>query len=127
MDWKKYGVMCGLLLAVGCGGENNQPAPSVAPVAPVKSGQVSEQQLGEQWPLTVPSGRVSCVLNSGGGKAVTFISPDGKEYALNGTAKGPGKLLPIEGIWKPDPTNPPAKKNIGVLIDEGLKLCPGAK
>jgi hypothetical protein len=127
MKWKKYGVICGLLLVVGCGSENNQPAPSVAPVAPVKSGQVSEQQLGEQWPLTVPSGRVSCVLNSGGRESVTFISPDGKEYALNGIAKGPGKFLPIEEIWKPDPTNPPAKKNIGVLIDAGLELCPGAK
>ena len=118
MNWKKYGIMCGLLLAVGCGGENSQPV-----VPQVKSAPVSEQQLGEQWPLTVPSGRVSCAL----GTVVTFISPDGKEYALNGTAKGRGKFLPIEGIWKPDPTNPPAKKNIGVLIDEGLKLCPGAK
>jgi hypothetical protein len=125
MNWKKYGVVCGLLLAVGCGGENSQPVPSVAPVAPqVKSAPVSEEQLKDQWPLTVSSGRVSCVLNSGGGKVVTFISLDGKEYSLNGTASGSGKFLPIEGIWKPDPTNPPAKKNIGALIDEGLKLCP---
>jgi hypothetical protein len=74
MNWKKYGVVCGLLLAVGCGGEISQPVPSVAPVAPqVKSAPVSEEQLKDQWPLTVSSGRVSCVLNSGGGKVVTFI------------------------------------------------------
>ena len=126
MNWKKYGVVCGLLLVVGCGGEQTPPpAPSVAPAAPqVKSAAVSEAQLKDQWPLTVSSGQVSCVVNPGGGKVVTFIASDGKEYSLNGTAKGSGKFLPIEEIWKPDPTNPPAKKNIGVLIDEGLKLCP---
>ncbi|MCU0540742.1 MAG: YebY family protein [Oscillatoriaceae cyanobacterium Prado104] len=56
--------------------------------------------------------------------AVTFIAPDGKEYALNGTASGSGYFSPIDSIQKPDPTNPPAKKDIGPLISEGLKLCP---
>ncbi|MEG4004917.1 DUF2511 domain-containing protein [Microcoleus sp. Pol11C1] len=110
MNWKKYGVLCELLLAVGCGGE--------------KGSSVSQEQFAKQWPLTVPSGRVSCVLNSGGGKVVTFITLDGKEYSLNGTVSGSGKFLPIESIRKPDPTHPPAKKNIGALIDKGLKLCP---
>jgi len=56
--------------------------------------------------------------------AVSFIAPDGKEYALNGTASGSGYFLPINGIQQADPTNPPAKKSIGTLISEGLKLCP---
>jgi len=109
MNWKKYAVVMMLLLATGC--EN-----------PKKYKGVSQEESGETWPLTVPNGQVSCVRNFG--KVVTFISLDGKEYALNETAKGLRHFLPIEEIWKPDPTNPPAKKDIGVLIDEGLKLCP---
>ncbi|MEG4009894.1 DUF2511 domain-containing protein [Microcoleus sp. Pol11C1] len=123
MSWKKYMVIGLLLLATGCVGEQ-QPTPVFGPAAPqVKTAAVSEEQFKDQWPLTISSGRVSCVLNSRGGQIVTFIASDGKEYSLNGTAKGSGNFLPIEGLWKPDPTNPPAKKNIGVLIDEGLKLC----
>jgi hypothetical protein len=110
MNWKKYGVVCGLLLAVGCGGE--------------KGKAVSQAEFGESWPLTVPDGRLSCIFYTGRRQVVTFIAPDGTEYALNGNANGSGHFTPIDSIQKPDPTNPPAKKSIGVLIDEGLKLCP---
>jgi len=114
MSWKKYMVVCGLLLlAAGCGGEKGTP--------------VSQEQFGDQWPLTVTSGRLSCVWFSERRQVVTFIAPDGTEYALNGIARSSGYFSPIDSIHKPDPTNPPAKKSIGVLIDKGLKLCPGVK
>lgn len=112
MNWRKCGVVAVLLLVAGCGGEKGSP--------------VSQEQFGEQWPLTVPSGRLSCILFTSGRQIVTFIAPDGREYALNGHAKSPGFYPPIDPIHKPDPINPPAKKSIGVLIDEGLKLCPQA-
>ena len=89
-----------------------------------KGSPISQEQFGEQWPLTVPSGRLSCIYFKGRRQIVTFITPDGTEYALNGHANGSGYFTPIDSIHKPDPTNPPAKKSIGVLIDEGLKLCP---
>jgi hypothetical protein len=110
MNWKRCALMAMLLLAVGCGGEKGSP--------------VSQEQFGDQWPLTVPSGRLSCIYFKGRRQIVTFITPDGTEYALNGHANGSGYFTPIDSIHKPDPTNPPAKKSIGVLIDEGLKLCP---
>lgn len=110
MNWRKCGVVAVLLVVAGCGGEKGSP--------------VSQEQFGEQWPLTVPSGRLSCIFFKGRRQIVTFIAPDGTEYALNGHAKGSGYFSPIDPIHKPDPINPPAKKSIGVLIDEGLKLCP---
>ena len=115
MNWKKYGIVCGLLLVVGCGGEKEKGSP------------ISQEQFGEQWPLTVPNGRLSCIFFSGPRQVVTFIAPNGTEYGLNGVANGSGYFTPIDSIQKPDPANPPAKKSIGVLIDAGLKLCPGAK
>jgi hypothetical protein len=110
MKLKRCVLISLLLLAAGCGGD--------------KGKAVSQAEFGEAWPLTVLSGRVSCVHFAGGPQIVTFISHDRKEYALNITAKDSGKFFPIEGISKPNPTNPSAKKNIGVLIDEALKLCP---
>lgn len=112
MKLKKCGLTVLLMLAVGCGGE------------PEKGFPISQEQFGEQWPLTVPNGRLSCIWFTGRRQIVTFISPDGTEYAVNGQAIGSGYFTPIDSIHKPDPTNPPAKKNIGVLINEGLKLCP---
>jgi hypothetical protein len=109
MKWKRCVVMSLLVLAAGCGD---------------KGKAVSQAEFGEAWPLTVPSGRVSCVHFAGGPQIVTFIAPDRKEYALNNSTENLEKFFPIEKIWKPNPTNPSAKKNIQVLIDEALKLCP---
>jgi len=89
-----------------------------------KGKAVSQTQFGDEWPLILTEGRVSCVWFPGRRKIVTFIAPDGKEYSLNGQASSSGYFLPIDSIHKPDPTNPPAKKSIVVLISEGLKLCP---
>lgn len=109
MKWNRCVVMSLLLLVTGCGG--------------YKGKAVSQAEIGEAWPLTVPSGRVSCIHFAGGPQIVTFISPNNKEYALQIPAEDSEKFFPIEEILKPNPTNPSVKKNIKVLIDEGLKLC----
>ena len=79
--------------------------------------RVTAAELGDRWPLTVREGEVDCI-----GKAAVFRSGQ-KAYALNGAAKSRG-YLPIEPIWKTDPTVPGLRINIGPLIDLALKQCP---
>ena len=124
MKRKMCAVMGLLLLVAGCGDGKDK---TVSPQAEVDFGKgkaVSQAEFGESWPLTVPNGRLSCIFYTGRRQIVTFIAPNGTQYALNGHAKGSGHFQPIDSIHSPDATNLPAKKNIGVLIDEGLKLCP---
>jgi hypothetical protein len=46
-----------------------------------------ECQFGDEWPLSVDHGVLTCRQKSGSINAiVTFVAPDGKEYALNGLA-----------------------------------------
>lgn len=101
--------------------------------------ELTEQQYGTKWPLTVSSGRVECKNN-----AVIFHT-SGKEYGVNGMAKGRG-YTPIDLIWKDDPAffemveevakiknissedalkfmGRPTKISIGPILDSGLKLC----
>lgn len=75
------------------------------------------QALGLEWPLTVEAGTLNC---SGG--AVTFET-DGTRYAVNGTARATGDYPDIAPIWAPTPGGLGLKKNIGDLIDQGLRLC----
>jgi hypothetical protein len=89
-----------------------------------KGKPVTQAEFGTTWPLTVSEGRLACTRWTGGLMAVTFIAPDGKESALNGIARQSGYFEKIEQIQTPVPNNPPAKKDIGVLIDKGLQLCP---
>jgi hypothetical protein len=96
MNWRKRGVVAVLLLGVGCGSQKGEP--------------VSQENFGDDWPLTVPSGRLSCVIHPGQKQVVTFITPDNKKYALNGNANSSNYFLPIDSIQKPDPANPPLKK-----------------
>ena len=70
-----------------------------------------------EWPLTVDSGTLYC---SGG--EVTFEA-NGTRYAVNGTAKATGKYPSIDPIWAPAPGGLGLKRNIGDLIDQGLRLC----
>ena len=85
------------------------------------SKEISASDLGESWPLTVSGGTLRCEGSDGSG-AVT-IEVDGTTYALNGTAKSQGAGIDIDEIWAPNPEIDGAKKDIGVLIDEGLALC----
>jgi hypothetical protein len=53
---------------------------------------------------------VSCEPHSGGLGSVIFMDPEGKRYAVNGTAMAHYPQLPeIDRIWAPNPANPGAK------------------
>lgn len=93
--------------------------------------QVSREDYGGAWPLTVDSGTLRCESPAGESfGAVTFTSDeDGTTYWVNGTAgniaeeKGWQEIRPI---WADDPTDSSGlglKKSMGPLIDAGLALC----
>lgn len=101
--------------------------------------ELTKEQYGDKWPLTVSSGHIECKNN-----AVIFHS-DGKTYAVNGVARAQG-YSEINTIWKDDPAffkmaaeiakakdstvdevlrglGSPTKISIGPILDSGLKLC----
>lgn len=97
------------------------PVPPTATPTPPTSGPgwtlVSAAEMGETWPLTVPSGTLRCES-----RAVIF-EVDGTRYAVNGTAKDRKLGTDIEAIWAITSPALGTRKNIGPLIDRGLKLC----
>lgn len=97
-----------LFATAGCGGGGED------------EGHVTRKEMGKQWPLTVDEGTLACDGENGVG-AVTFTTEDGKEYAVNGTAKSQGYDA-IEPIWAKGEGAIP-KKDLTPLVDRGLKLC----
>lgn len=109
-------------------------APKTETAAPVKvpdalkdeRGLITRTDLGKEWPLTVDYGVVTCENKTAGGQALkiaTFAAPDGKVFALNGTAKSHTDAADIEPIWAPDPDVAGLKIDIGPLIQHTLTLC----
>lgn len=79
---------------------------------------ITTTDVGDQWPLTVPGGYLSCER----GHAVVFRQ-GGVDYAVNGSARAL-RYAPINPIWKDSPTPEYGPKlSIGPLIDRGLALC----
>jgi len=72
------------------------------------------------WPLTADSGVLKCA--GSGGVGMVTIDVDGQTYAVNGSAKGDKANLDIQPIWA-DAEMAGLKKEIGSLIEEGLRLC----
>ena len=85
-----------------------------------EAGRVTRADMGTQWPLTVEEGTLACDGKNGIG-AVTFKAPDGKVYAVNGSAKTQGSA-DIEPIWATGEGAIP-KQDISPLIEKGLALC----
>ena len=84
----------------------------------VPHGYVSRADLGDRWPLTVPSGVLGCQGNS-----ISFTSGS-TTYAINGTAKNLHPEWPdIEAIWAFRPDSPGIRMDIGPLLERGRKLC----
>lgn len=84
---------------------------------------VDKCEYGAAWPLTVDHGVVVCVPKPGTNVDVlTFVSPDGEEYALNGIAAG-ADYPDIDPIWRNDPDIPGAKVGIGPLIRRASSVC----
>lgn len=90
----------------------------------VKSKKVSKSEFGKKWPLTANEGVIKCI----DGIYVVFTAPDGKSYAVNGTALSKNTMkkrgwLDVWNIWKDDPELRGAKINISSLLNSGLVLC----
>lgn len=89
---------------------------------------VDVSMLGDEWPLTVPSGTVVCesVPSPIAKLHVFFVDPAGAVYAVNGTARGDigaRGWLDFESIWSDSPTGYGLKVDIGPLIQVGLDIC----
>jgi hypothetical protein len=103
--------------------------------------RISRADFGDKWPLTVEPGTLACseiIVTGWTGPrllAVTFETGS-RSFPLNGVARShkPGPNIdsitsPGEPIWVTDPITKekvdvgPPLKNIGPLIDTGLKLC----
>lgn len=81
--------------------------------------------LGATWPLSVKEGLLQCEEEEVAGlivQRVTFETPSGSVYAVNGHALDAG-YPDITPIWKKDPSGVAPRLNIGPLIDRGLTLC----
>jgi hypothetical protein len=87
-------------------------------VSSLDAGYLRRDNFGADWPLLVEDGRVECRP----GRQVVFIS-DGITYGVNGPAQATHSYRNIEQIWASDPAVSGAKKDIGPIIDAGLKLC----
>lgn len=100
------------------GAWRSSPSKSAPPPRPpADTVEVGVSDFGSNWPLTVSSGKLKCTKN-----AVTFI--DGATiYALNGAAKELSYAVDVAPIWADNPSVAGLKKDIGPLIDRGLKLC----
>ena len=67
---------------------------------------ISADQLGHTWPLTVDHGTVSCTHNGKGDPVMRFTAPDGTRYALNQTSDNT-RTCPTSISSSPT-ANPPA-------------------
>ncbi|MEG5175405.1 hypothetical protein [Microcoleus sp. B3-D7] len=108
MNWKKYAVVCGLLLlTTGCTTEKRERF-------------ISEKELGKDWPFIVPSGTLVCIVTPVENRSIFFISPDGKKYDLMSAEEYPS----FYSILRPAPQNPSYFVNPGWLLKKAMKVCP---
>lgn len=82
--------------------------------------EISKEQLGDDWPLTVESGVLKCIDDNG--ILLAIIEVNGVEYQLNGAAKSMG-YENIDIIWSNNPSIPGARLSLSPLISKALELC----
>lgn len=116
-------------ITIGCStdqsGQVSSSASAPAAAATPVPGYVSRSMLGDDWPFTCEDGVIGCADSD----CVVFTT-NGVTYAVNGTAREPGKLaahgwkdLNTSGLWADDPAYKGKKKSIGSIIDRGLDIC----
>jgi hypothetical protein len=74
----------------------------------------------------VPYAIVDCESKTAAGRSLqiaTLEAPDGKTYALNGTAKSRGDYADIDSIWAPDPDVSGLKISMSPITDAALAFC----
>jgi hypothetical protein len=94
--------------AAGCGGAG----------VPPHQKEISSNDLGRAWPLTVGSGTLAC----SDGDRITFTA-GGITYLINDLARNGGRDANLMSIWADDPRLPGGKKDIGPLIEQGRTMC----
>jgi hypothetical protein len=120
----KVGVGLALVLILGwC----VMKAPTPTPAADPRKETLTERSwLGPgDWPFTVSEVTLHCAESFGHESGAVTVIIDGRDYALNGTAKS--RYPDMRPFWKEDPDPELAahglKVNIGPMIDRGLALC----
>ena len=102
--------------------------PKVDDTDSTASQSVSSAHLGNEWPLRVTSGKVSCEL----GARYVFEDPNGQRWAINGAATGPyPAILPLQLdnpnpalACRPDEPNcVTPKMSLSPLFDIAERLC----
>lgn len=84
--------------------------------AVVDSTLVTRQSMGDEWPLTVESGRVGCDEDG----RVYFEDEDGTRYGLTGfAAQEYGEIDPIWADAEPGP-----KARLTALTERARSYCP---
>jgi hypothetical protein len=92
-------------------------SPSLAGPAIRGSGtiRVSAADHGPRWPLTVHDGVLTCVPY----KEVILTTPDGRQYGINGSARGNDRWIDGRTIYKAGVVG----ADTSFLIELGLGLC----
>jgi hypothetical protein len=78
--------------------------------------KVTEEEFGDSWPFTVPSGAIFC-----DGPGAIFYTND-KAFALNGAANMQGYLT-IDRISRSDPNSPMEKMPSAALLQKAIDFC----
>jgi hypothetical protein len=103
----------------------SSPPPPDTSLAPNEV-RITRQDFGEDWPFTVDEGilafRATGELSTGEQVGAVTFTVNGKTYGVNGIAMGHKQYADITAIWAPHPTIKGARKNIGPVIDRGLRL-----
>lgn len=74
------------------------------------------------WPFTLPSGTLRCQTERLADlttpvQVITFTTPDGEEYAVNGAARSEARgYADMTGVTRPD-------TSVAAVIEYGLSLC----
>ena len=85
--------------------------------------EASRAEYGAEWGFTTPNLKVACRNHryaDGTVRPHVVARVDGREYALNGAARGAGLYADGRAVMKPNPWKYGATQS---LIDKGLGLC----
>lgn len=87
-----------------------------------KTMEVTAEQLGDKWPLTVDKGTLHCEPPT----RIVFTAPDGQKYGVNGSAQNDYMTI-IEITKYTENMGQKFKLDPSILIEEGMKLCESTK
>lgn len=104
------------------------PSPIVTDRRMVKSQDVSSDEFGGAWPLTVPRGTLRCMYPAPDRPQLTahLIVVEGVFYALNGTAQSHADRMGwrrVESIWRESQAIPGTRVPLTPLRERAAKLC----